>query len=365
MAAAIQPVMSANSTGGICLSDFQDLSAAEGGLQPSEGAAPRRRHLFIINPRSFRFVGGTAAIIAEINSYFQRSGQENYQIHVSRYPRDAVGVIRKFAAAEEGVVRVYAVGGNGILFDCLNGIMGIDGAELATVPYGSTNDFVRSFGEDKPPLFRDIAKQVTAGTIKTDVLNCGSNYAINFCTVGVESASIMCALRFTRLLDWAIRLSRRIVPFIFILGGVASIGDKKLRRQKYSVTLDGQRLDGNYATINIANGPCYGGNKSAVTSALPNDGVLDVLSLKSTGFLQTLAILPRYLRGGYYKFPDLLTYRRAQRVEISSETPILVNLDGEVFFDMRLSVEVVPQAVNIVAVDGLKYERRPDAREPQ
>jgi diacylglycerol kinase family enzyme len=329
-------------------------------------AAPRRRHLFIVNPRSFRFTGGTDGITAEIRAYFQSNTQEAYHIHISRYPRDAIGVIRKFAAASEGmVVRVYAVGGNGILFDCLNGIVGIADAELATMPYGNTNDFARSFGEDKLPLFRDIARQVSAGTVKTDILYCGSNYALNFCTVGTESASIMRTMRLTRAFEWAIRISRRFVPLMFILGGIAAAWDRKTREQRYSVAFDGERAEGAYATINIANGPCYGGDKSAVTGAVPNDGVLDALLLKSVGVLRALMILPRYLRGGYYKYPELFPYRRARKVEISSETLILVNLDGEVFFDTSLTVEVIPQAVNIVVLDGLKYERRPEAREPQ
>jgi diacylglycerol kinase family enzyme len=323
-------------------------------------------HLFIINPRSFRFAGGTDGIAAEIHSYFRNHAQEEYHIHISRYPRDAIGVVRKFAAAsEDTAIRVYAVGGNGILFDCLNGIVGIANAELATIPYGNTNDFTRSFGEDKLPFFRDIAKQVSAGTIKTDIIYCGSNYALNFCTVGVESASIMRTMRLTRVFDGVIRFSRRIVPFMFILGGIAAVWDKKVREQQYSVTFDGERADGTYSSINIANGPCYGGDKSAVTGAMPNDGVLDALLLESVGVLKVLKILPRYLRGGYYKYPELFHYRRVRRVEISSETPILVNLDGEVFFDTSITVEVMPQAVNIVAVDGLEYRRRAEAREPQ
>jgi diacylglycerol kinase family enzyme len=351
------------------LSDLQSLSEAEDTVRHNETATPRRAHLFVITPRSFRFTtGGTDGIAAEIRSYFKDHAQEECHIHISRYPRDAVGVVRKFAAAFENtdtVIRVYAVGGNGILFDCLNGIVGIANAELATVPYGNTNDFARSFGEDKLPLFRDIAKQVSAGTVKTDIIYCGSNYALNFCTVGVESASIMRTMRLTRMFDWAIRFSRRVVPFMFTLGGIAAAWDRKVREQRYSIVFDGERTEGTYTAINIANGPCYGGNKSAVTSAMPNDGVLDVLLLKSVGALQILKIIPQYLRGGYYKYPEILRYTRVRKAEISSETPILVNLDGEVFFDTSVTIEVMPQAVNIVAVDGLEYRRRSEAREPQ
>ncbi|MDR2089374.1 MAG: hypothetical protein LBP73_08475 [Clostridiales Family XIII bacterium] len=351
------------------MSDFQNVSECGAAARSIQANQPRRTHLFVVNPRSFRYAGGPDKLIAEIRACFQNNVQEEHHIHISRYPRDAVGVVRRFAASvQEGtIVRVYAVGGDGILFDCLNGIVGISNMELAAVPYGNTNDFVRSFGEGKTALFRDIAKQVSAGTVKTDIIYCGSNYAMNFCTVGVESASIMHTMRLTHAFDWLIRLSRRAVPILFIVGGIFGILDRRVREQEYSVSLDGLRTEGRYTTINIANGPCYGGDKSAVTSALPNDGALDILMLKSAKLsqLRILKIIPRYLRGGYYRYPELFRYRRVRKAEISSNTPILVNLDGEVFFDTNIAVEVIPQAIDVVAVDGLEYKRRSDAREPQ
>jgi diacylglycerol kinase family enzyme len=36
----------------------------------------------------------------------------------------------------------------------------------------------------------------------------------------------------------------------------------------------------------------------------------------------------------------------------------MVNIDGEVFFDTRLTLEIVPAAVRIVAPKGVSYERR-------
>jgi diacylglycerol kinase family enzyme len=343
--------------------DFQRVTGGDDA--GAEGT--RRVHFFIINPRSFRYKGGPDRIINEIRAYFQSNRVGEHHIHVSRYPRDAVGIIRKFAASvREGViVRVYAVGGDGILFDCLNGIVGTGNMELAIIPYGNSNDFVRSFGEAGGALFCDIAKQVSAGTIKTDILCCGSNYAINFCSVGVESVAVMYTMRLMRIFDWAVRLSRRAVPILFFIGGILAILDKRAREQRYRITLDGETADGAYTTINFANGPCYGGNMSAVTGAMPDDGVLDALFLKSGSALQILKMLPRYLRGGYYKYPEFFNYRRMRRAEISSETPMSVNLDGEMFFDTSLTLEVIPRAVDVVAVDGLAYKRRPDAHEPQ
>jgi diacylglycerol kinase family enzyme len=284
-------------------------------------------------------------------------------VHISRYPRDAIGVIHKFVTSflAETVVRVYAVGGDGILFDCLNGIVGLPNTELAIMPYGISNDFLSSFGEENAPQFRDIAKQVKAGTIKTDILCCGSNYAMNFCSVGVEAASILYTLRLLRIFDRAIRLSRRVVPFLYAVGGVFAILNKRYREQRYRISLDGERVDGDYTTVNIANGPYYGGGMCAAAEASPNDGFMDALFLKKGSALRILRMLPQYLRGGYLKYPAFFNYNRVRRVEISSDALLTVNLDGEMFFDTNITVEIIPQAVDVVAVDALEYRSKAGA----
>jgi diacylglycerol kinase family enzyme len=312
-------------------------------------------------------VGGPDAVIAEIHAYFYDNAQEEHYIHVSRYPRDAIGVIRKFVATvpDGTITRVYAVGGDGILFDCLNGIVELPNMELAAMPYGTSNDFVGAFGKEKIELFRDMAKQVSAGTIKTDILHCGSNYAMNTCIVGVEAAAVLHAIRLMQTFDWAVRITRRVVAPLFTIGGIFAILDRSIREQRYRISLDEERVDGTCTCINIANGPYYGGGMSAATSAMPDDGILDALFLRSGTAFQILRMLPQYLKGGYYKYPDFFSYRRMRKVDISSDTPISVNLDGEAFLDMNVTVEVIPQAVDVVVPDGVRYERRPDAREPQ
>jgi diacylglycerol kinase family enzyme len=172
-------------------------------------------------------------------------------------------------------------------------------------------------------------------------------------------------MRLSRRFETLTRFFRWRTPFLFTLGGIIAMFDREVREQRYSVLIDGEAADGCYASINIANGPCYGGDKSAVTGALPDDGVLDMLLAKSCTAARLLRLLPSYLRGDYHKYPDSFRYRRVRRVEISSETPILVNLDGELFFDDSLTVEVMPGAIDFVAVDGLAYKRREGAHEPQ
>jgi diacylglycerol kinase family enzyme len=308
-------------------------------------------------------------VIVDIRRYFQNR-QNEAVIHISRFPRDAIAVIRNYVkdipAGE--TVRVYAVGGDGILFDCLNGVVGLPNAELAIVPYGRTNDVVRAFGENKNELFRDISLQSSSPAILTDIIHCGSVYALNFCTIGVEADAIMKTQGFKQSFEnrggmfwW---LKDTVYLSLDYLGGIYAAFDKTVTNQHYNLTIDGEHLTGKYCSINIANGPCYGGDKHAVITAVPDDGFLDALFFKSAPPLKILGEMIPYTKGCYTNYPDDFIWRRVRKLVIRSDSPLYIGLDGEVFFDTNITVEVVPAAVKIVAVNGLKYERRaePDAR---
>jgi diacylglycerol kinase family enzyme len=309
-------------------------------------------------------------VIADIRRYFQERQSEEPVVHVSRFPRDAIAVIRNYFKElnSDETVRVYAVGGDGILFDCLNGVVGLSNAELAIVPYGRTNDMVRAFGENKHELFRDISLQAASPAIPTDIIYCGSVYALNLCTVGVESDAILKTTALNHQLEnrkgifpW---LNDTLYLLIYYLGGILAAFNKPVITQDYTLTIDDEDHSGRYSSINIANGPCYGGDKNAVITAVPDDGFLDVLFFKPVKPLKILSLMIPYTQGKYAKFPNDVIWKRVRKVTIRSNTPLIIDLDGEVFFDTNITVEVVPAAVKIVAVKGLKYERRaePDAR---
>ena len=139
------------------------------------------KHLFVINPHSFR-KKRYDHIVTEIDNRSREERDFFYDIYVSRYPRDAVVAVSNYIkkVALDEIVRVYAVGGDGILFDCLNGIINHPNAELTNVPYGKANDFLRGcFGIKAKELFRDI-KTLSKGQVHlVDAMQCGTNYAIN------------------------------------------------------------------------------------------------------------------------------------------------------------------------------------------
>jgi diacylglycerol kinase family enzyme len=314
------------------------------------------QHIFIINPKSFRKVSEMEAVIAGIQDCFK--AQEDCFIYVSQFPRDAIGVIQERAKdiPPEEKFRVYAVGGDGILFDCLNGIVGLPNADLASVPYGRSNDFIRAFGEGKADLFRDIALQAAAPSVPTDLIYYGNNYALNVCTIGMESVAVIKMAEINkkhrRILAWFPGL----YDFMFLLGGLFGLFDQPLIFQHYQITIDGTDYSGNYSAVNISNGPCYGGDKSAVPTAIPDDGLLDVCLIKSLGTFKLLSVMSSYVKGKLK--PKYRILVRAKKIDIRSELPLQIEMDGEVLFDNSITVEVAPGAIRFAAVKDLKYEKR-------
>ncbi|MDR1607787.1 MAG: hypothetical protein LBT38_05180 [Deltaproteobacteria bacterium] len=323
-----------------------------------------KKYIFIINPISFTNKPELDIIINKLNSLFEFN-QDNLHIYISKFPRDAIATIHRLIGQLPPNVkaRVYAVGGDGILFDCLNGVVGLPNVELGALPYGNSNDFTRAFGEDAFEPFRDLEAQIAGLSLPTDVIYCGNNYAINTCTIGMESYATHKAIslhnNYRRLIENSPRpLGRFLYNLLYFLGGVFSIKNQAIINQKYQITIDDQDFSGHYAIINIANGPCYGGDKSGAVAAMPNDGLLDVVLFKSTGIFNFISKGLDYLYGKYYKYPELISYHRAKEIVVRSEMPLVLQLDGEVFLDTMIKVKIIPKAIKFISVHNMTYKRR-------
>jgi diacylglycerol kinase family enzyme len=134
--------------------------------------------------------------------------------------------------------------------------------------------------------------------------------------------------------------------------------DQKLLRQEYTINIDGEDLSGAYASVNIANGPCYGGDKSAVVTAVPDDGFMDVLMFKGSSTLRGLAKILPYTNGHFDDFPKDFTLKRGKNIFIRSKEPLMIDLDGEPFLDTNITVELIKGAVRIATPDNLSYKKR-------
>ena len=293
-------------------------------------------------------------MLTRIHSLFRENGVSGYEIHVSRFPRDAVGYIPQFAKTlpQDSSLRVYAVGGDGILFDCLNGVMGLKNVELAVVPYGHTNNFVRGFGKSEKTFFRNISRQINAPSIPMDVMRCGNNYALNHCIIGMEAESVRYAERMRQKMEkgnsfkqW---LSRKLYTMLYFAGVFAARIDDRMLHQRYDMEINGENISGLFWGISAFNSPYYGGNLHPVNDAAPNDGILDLVLIRGQRFFRTYGIFPFYVAGYYKMFPGNLTLKRGQNLKLRSDDPFTISMDGVLFFETEFDIELLPSAVQFV-----------------
>ena len=138
------------------------------------------RHVFILNPAAGKH-RSAVSLIPEIEAVFRRV-KDAYAIHVTDAPGAATALARQ--EADKGdPVRLYACGGDGTLLEVFRGMAHAPNAQLACVPCGSGNDFVRML--PRPRRFRSIAAQVAGTPRRLDSLRCNGEPAMNLCSMGM------------------------------------------------------------------------------------------------------------------------------------------------------------------------------------
>ncbi|MDR0444288.1 MAG: hypothetical protein LBH44_12885 [Treponema sp.] len=317
------------------------------------------KHVFVFDPKSFTNQQWRMEnILDHIGQFFRTQDRPDFSIQLSRYRRNAIGIIQsEVEKAKEGdIVRIYAIGGEEILFDCLNGIANLPNMELAFMPYGETNNFLNCFGTGKTELFRDIPAMVQAEAVPTDMINWDINYALNSCFIGFNSATAI------KLKELESKMSKRSFMFFSKITSffnyVLTAFDKEIAAQHYTITVDDRDFSGSYSLIHVANGPFHGGKIAGVKAAMPNDGLLDIALIKSADPLKTMWSMGRYSRG---KVPSICTVLQGKNIKITSDREMWMQLDNEYVQDTNISLSVVPQAVQMVAAGKLSYQKQTSA----
>ncbi|NLW79158.1 MAG: protein BmrU [Ruminococcaceae bacterium] len=254
-------------------------------------------------------------------------------------------------ASQGTPVRLYAVGGDGTLNELFNGAWRFPNAEVAAIPCGSGNDFVRSFGT--PAHFLDIPAAITGHAVPIDLMETDSGIGVSITSVGLDA-------------DVAYSIPKyRHIP---LLGGSMAYNIAIVERllkplgKHVRITLDGQQHDGAYLIAAVCNGRYYGGGFFAAPIAQLTDGLLDIVLVSKINRLLIANIIGKYKKGIHLQngqltghFQRVMRYTRAKSVEIQplDKPDIVLNIDGECAPAPRLFAQVLPLAGRFVLPRGL------------
>ena len=311
------------------------------------------KHVFMFDPKAFfNQQWKMDNILDSIGEYFRTQKNQDFSIQISRYRRNAMLLIQEEGekAKPGDIVRIYAVGGEEILFDCLNGVAHFPNMQLASIPHGESNDFLLLFGEENVEKFRNISSLISAGTLPTDVIRWGVNYALNSCYIGMSSAISKSLKDLKASMN---KTSFVIVSKIFaFFSRIQSAFDKKIAARSYKIAIDDNDYSGRYSLIHIANGPYFAGKMTGVSEATPDDGFLDIVLIKSSHPLGTLLSLRKYSKG---KRPKNCVYTQGKKISIESDNQMWIQMDNEYIQDTKVNLSIVHHSVQMTVLNDLSY----------
>lgn len=292
------------------------------------------RYVFYINPTAGKGLA-QENIIKSIKDYFSDKTDE-FKMHITTCIGDAQNNARKEAQTGDNI-RMFACGGEGTVFEVLNGIVGYSNVELGVIPCGSANDFLKFF--ESRGNFLDIAEQIDGEAIEMDLIKAGDKYCLNGCSVGMDAvvARDMSIFKKWPLVSGSFAYTLAIAKtFLGRLGITADI------------SVDGgapERKNCLFAVI--ANAPYYGGGYKGAPNAVPYDNKLDFTLVDKISKLKILKFLGVYKKGDHKKL-DCCTLKNCTSMEFIAEKPIPVNLDGEIIETESMKFEIVKDAVKFI-----------------
>ncbi len=298
-------------------------------------------HVFIVNPVAGK--GKALAILTPLLQHCFKEKPDAYTVHVTGGPGEAVSYIKERAQTGEAV-RFYACGGDGTLFEVVNGAYGFPHVEIASVPLGTGNDFIRLFGGKES--FLNLAAQIEGTPVTLDLIRCGEHHAINLCSMGMDAEVGANMLKFKKL-----PLPPRMIYTLALLYCFL----RKIRNRFEIQIDDAPPIKGSFLFALAGNSRWYGGGYMGAPLAVPDDGLLDFVLVKSVSRLRILSLLKTYKNGGVLELKDICTFIRGRRMRVRSEAPATVNMDGECKSVRDVAFHIQKAAIRFCIPKGLQY----------
>lgn len=302
------------------------------------------KHIFIVNPASGK---GKAEgkIVPKIEAYFAAHPDVNGEIYITKAQGDGMAYVESIAKSGDPV-RFYACGGDGTLYEVVNGAYRYPNAAVGIIPLGSGNDFARVFGSSEK-LF-DIDAQVTAPTQKFDLIDAGGSVAINQCSMGLDAEVCAKQAYFKKLPGVGGEFAYTMSLFYCLF--------RRLNSEFKVIVDDEQVFEGTMLFSLCANSRWYGGGYKGAPKAVPDDGLLDFIIVRKTvGRLKLAGLVGKYKRGEHLGW-DFTRFVRGKKMQILSKNPAAVNVDGECAYVTESTFRLLESAIDIVMPDVAAYQ---------
>ena len=304
------------------------------------------KHIFIINPVAGNGIDHIT-YSEKIKKAFSELGIEDYEIHVTT----GVGNANEFAKEKVKTgehIRFYACGGDGTLSEVVNACAECKNAEVAAIPLGSGNDFIRIFGSKEDLL--DLKAHINGTPMEFDLIKYGDQYAINQCSMGLDAEVCAKQADFKKIPFLSPETAYTVALLYCFIG-----------KMKNTFTIqfdDDEPFTKDVLFCVVGNSRWYGGGYMAAPKALTYDGLLDfVVVEKNCSRLTLLGLIAPYKRGEHLEW-ERTHFKRGKKITIKSTKPSAVNFDGEVKIVTEATFNIVEKAIKYVVPANSDFTKK-------
>ncbi|MEZ4240334.1 MAG: diacylglycerol kinase family protein [Myxococcota bacterium] len=292
------------------------------------------RIVAILNPKAGggRGCKRAEALLAEL---------EGVVVQRTEAPEHATALARE--AARGGARIVVAAGGDGTLFEVVNGLLTAELGDalprLGILAVGTGNSFVRDLHLEDPAagiaaIRENLRRRVDAIRIEHEG---GVLYAINLVSLGFSADAG----------DLTNRRFKRLGAVGYVAAVLVSVA--RLHHHAFPYLRDRDPLDGRPVTLlSVCNSQYTGGAMRMAPGADVSDGELEVVRVGEMGRRRFLQSFPKIFAGTHLELREV-DIHRAKRVAFEGLPALPVMIDGEIRTLALRAVEVLPRALEVAA----------------
>ncbi|KIL48740.1 diacylglycerol/lipid kinase family protein [Jeotgalibacillus campisalis] len=259
----------------------------------------------------------------------------NLTLLQTQKPGDAEHFCRQHG---EEVELVIALGGDGTVHECINGLSPLDKRPIfSVIPSGTCNDFARAL--DIPLNIKQAAMLISEEGIEeeVDIVQTNDQYFGNFWGTGlIAEASLNIDEQSKGVFG---RLS-------YYVSAIKSMTAQD--RFSFEMEVDGETLKDEAVMVLALNGRFIGATEFPLSSIQLNDGKIDVMVIKEAGFPLFKEILSAKATVDWEKDKSTIDHFQASSLKISTSSKRYIDLDGEHYEGKDHSMTVLPGHLNVV-----------------
>ncbi len=271
--------------------------------------------------------------LPEILQRLERGGLET-STHATTGEGDAT--LAAAEAVERGFDVIIAAGGDGTLYEVINGMAERENRPpLGLLPLGTTNDFARAMSIPKNlEAACDII--IHGATRVIDLGKANQRYFIN-----IAGGGSLTELTY----EVPSRLKTMLGQLAYYMKGLEKL--PRLRPVEIVLKSEDRELHEEVMVFLISNTNSVAGFEKLCPDAAIDDGLMDIILVKKCNLVEMIRVVTLALRGEHLNDPHIIHFQSKQ-IQITSPDYTQLNLDGEFGGTLPGTFSVLPSHLQIL-----------------